>query len=141
MMRKLFPLTGEFKNIGTHGYSSNGLARINDKSVCSATYGEFYVICVDPLQIMQKILKHFGNIPYLHITNDSYLYCKKQYDNFIQYKIVCDEEGNFVRLCELGSYYLEEDCQVNEKSILPLEDGRIFLKVNNDNSGCYYLIA
>ena len=141
MMRKLFPLTGELQNIGTHGYFSNGFARINDKIVCSATYGEFYVICIDLLQIMQKIVNHFGNITYLYITNDSYLYCKKQDDNFIQYKIVCDEEGNFVKLCELGSYYLEEDCQVNEKLILPLEDGRIFLKGYNDNSGCYYLIA
>jgi len=138
---KTFPLIGQLENVGTHGHSSNGLAKINDRFVCSATYGEFYVICIEPLQIIQRILNFFDNITYLYITKQKYLYCKNKDDNFIQYKIVCDEEDNFVELDELGSFYLKEGFQINEKSILPLDDGRIFLKANNNNSNCFYLIA
>jgi WD40 repeat protein len=62
---KTFPLIGELKDVGTHGYSSNGLARINDKLVCSASKQKvFYVICVEPLQIVQKIYNNFTEITY-----------------------------------------------------------------------------
>jgi hypothetical protein len=128
--------------VGTHGYSSNGLARINDKLVCSASKQKvFYVICVEPLQIVQKIYNNFTEITYLYITNDKYLYCKQDTNNFIQYKIICDEECNFVELNELGSYNLEEDIWSSDKSILPLDDGRIILKAKNNNCSCYHLIA
>ena len=138
---KTFPLIGELENVGTHGYSSNGLARINDKVVCSASKKVFYVICVDPLQIIQKIYNNFFEITYLYITNDNYLYCKQNNNIFIQYKIICDEECNFIELYELGSYYLGEDNWSNDKSILPLDDGRIFFNVENRNSNYYHLIA
>ena len=138
---KSFPLIGELKDIGTHGYSSNGLARINDKVVCSASKKEFYVICIEPLQIIQKITNDFYEITYLYITNDNYLYCKQTSNSFIQYKIICDEECNFVELNELGSYDLEENFWINDKTILPLDDGRIILKVKNRNSSWYHLIA
>ena len=138
---KTFPLIGELKNVGTHGKSSNGLARINDKVVCSASKEVFYVICVEPLQIIQKIYNFFIEITYLYITNDNYLYCKKNINNFIQYKIICDEEYNFVELNELGSYDLGEDFWIIDNSILPLDDGRIIFKVKNNGSSCYHLIA
>ena len=138
---KTFPLIGELEDVGSHGNSSNGLARINDTIVCSASKKVFYVICVDPLQVIQKIYNNFIEITYLYITNDNYLYCKQDTNNFIQYKIIYDEEYNFVELKELGSYNLEEDIWISDKSILPLDDGRIILKAKYNNSTCYHLIA
>jgi len=138
---KAFPLIGELKNVGTHGNSSNGLARINNKVVCSASKKVFYVICVEPLQIIQKITNDFSEITYLYIINDKYLYCKKNTTIFIQYKIIYDEECNFVELNELGCYDLGEDYWISDNAILPLDDGRIIFKVKNSNSKCYHLIS
>lgn len=138
---KSFPLIGELKDVSTHGNSSNGLAKINDKVVCSASKKVFYIICVEPLQIIQKICNNFIEITYLYITNFNYLYCKQENNIFIQYKIICDEEGNFVELNELGIYYLGDYVWNNDKSILPLDDGRIILKVKNNDTHYYYLIA
>ena len=138
---KTFPLIGELKDAATHGNSSNGLAKINDKVVCSASKKVFYIICVEPLQIIQKICNNFIEITYLYITNDNYLYCKQENNNFIQYKIICDEESNFIELNELGIYCLGDYVWNNDKSILPLDDGRIILKVKNNDTHYYYLIA
>ena len=77
----------------------------------------------------------------MYITNDNYLYCKQENNNFIQYKIICDEESNFVELNELGIYCLGDYVRNNDKSILPLDDGRIILKVKNNDTHYYYLIA
>ena len=138
---KTFPLIGELKDVATHGNSSNGLAKINDKFVCSASKKVFYIICVEPLQIIQKICNNFIEITYLYITTDNYLYCKQENNNFIQYKIICDEESNFIELNELGIYCLGDYVWNNDKSILPLDDGRIILKVKNNDTHYYYLIA
>ena len=48
---KNFPLIGELTNTLTHGYSSNGLAKINNNTICSGGKGLFYVICIEPLQV------------------------------------------------------------------------------------------
>ena len=134
-------MIGELRDVSSHGNSSNGLARIDDKIVCSASKTELYVICVEPLQIIQKIHNNFIEITYLYITNDNYLYCKKDSKSFIQYKIICDEEHNFIELSELGSYYLGEYIWNSDRSILPLDDGRIILEVKNSKFSCYQLIA
>ena len=136
---KTFPLIGELKNIGTHGKSSNGLCKINDKLVCSSSDDQFYIICIDPIQVIQKHIINEGTIYYMYSTNDKYLYCSYGGYSIIQYKILFDEDNNFVELLEIDKYNKEAKF-LNEKAILPFDDGRIFILANKQDSKYYQLI-
>ena len=137
---KFFPLIGELENLGTHGKSSNGLCKINDKLVCSSSDGFFYVVCIDPIQVIQKYSINDETILYMYSTNDNYIYCNYRGYDIIQYKILFDEDNNFVELSEIDKYN-EKDNSLNRQSILPLDDGRIFIIVNKNQSKYYQLIA
>ena len=137
---KSFPLLGELENIGTHGKSSNGLCKINDKLVCSGSDEYFYVICIDPIQVIQKHIINNYTIYYMYSTNENYLYCNYGRYGIIQFKILFDENNNFVELMEIGKYY-REDNSINEKAILPFDDGRIFILANKNQSKYYQIMA
>ena len=137
---KYFPLLGELKNTFTHGNSSSGLAKINDNLVCSAAQSLFYIISIEPLQVVQKIIvenefKFYLN--FIHITKDNYLYHSSN-DGILQYKIIYDEENNFQELKLLGNYI---DYTYDEKAVSPLEDGRIFLISKRKDLLYYEIIA
>ena len=135
-----FPLIGELENIGTHGKSSNGLCKINDKLVCSGSDDQFYIICIDPIQVIQKHIINKDTIYYMYSTNENYIYCNYGKYSIIQYKILFDEDNNFVDLLEIDKYK-EKDNSFNEEAILPFDDGRIFIFTNKNQSKYYQLIA
>ena len=127
-----FPLIGEL-NAQTHGHSSNGLAKINNNTICSGGFGLFYVISIEPLQIIQKYTQDI-NIYFLYITKDNYLYLNGK-NCILQYKILNDEDNNCIELMKIGEY-IEDN--FNEKSIVPLDDGKIFFMNANKY---FHLIA
>ena len=137
---KTFPLIGELENIGTHGNSSNGLCKINDKLVCSGSKDQFYVICIDPIQVIQKYIINNDTIYYIYSTNENYIYCSYGEYGIIQYKILFDEDNNFIELFEIDKYNIKDN-SLNEEAILPFDDGRIFILANKNQSKYYQLIA
>ena len=144
-VNKAFLLIGELMNIQSHGNGSNGLTRLNDKLVCLASdSNSFYIICIEPLEIIQKIniySEKYTTIFYLYSTKDNYLYCKGEYQSIIQYKIVKDEDDNFVELKEIGIYNKGIHFSSYEKAILPFDDGRIFFVDEKIGQARYNLIA
>ena len=142
---ELFPLIGELVSIKSHGSGSNGLSKINDKLVCSATENNLlYIICIDPLQIIQKIKMEWEKcttIFYTYVTSDNYLYFKGEYQSIVQFKIITDEDNNFIELVEIGKYNDKIYSNSYEKAILPFDDGRIFFVEEKVGQICYNLIA
>ena len=139
-----FPLKDELTNIKSHDCSSNGLAKINDNLVCSATENLFYIISIEPLQIIQKIRMNYERgftIFYLYVTLDNFLYCKGDYQSIIQYKIIKDQNNNFIELIEIGKYNNDLRNTSFEKAILPFDDGRIFLVEEKVGDSRYILIS
>ena len=126
---KTFPLKGELKNVKSHGSSSNGLSKINDNLVCSSSEGILYIISVEPIQVIQKIKNNEENIIYYnYITKNNYLYFTERYDYISQYKIIFDEENEFVEIVKVGEYNVN-----SQKAIIPFDDGRIFFKESRKN--------
>ena len=124
-----FPLKGELRNVRSHGNSSNGLSKINDNLVCSSSEGILYIISIEPIQIIQKIKNIQNNIIYYnYITKNNYLYFAESYDYISQYKIIVDEENEFVEIVKVGEYNV-----ASEKAIIPFDDGRIFFKEPKKN--------
>jgi WD40 repeat protein len=140
---KNFPLIGELSNIRVIGISSNSLEKLNDNLVCSTAINFFYIISIEPLQIIQKVKINsdkFTQIFYIYATKDNYLYCKGEYQSIIQYKIIKDEDNNFIELKEIGKFrYGNNICF--EKAILPFDDGRIFYVEEKLGEARYNLIA
>lgn len=122
-------------DVSSHGYSSNGLSKINDKLVCSAGKYNLHIICVEPLQIIQKIHIHNSIIFFNYITKDNYMYIHGK-DSIIQNKIIKDEDNNFVELIKNGKYSIDRFDSFNNESILPCDDGRIFVVISK-NRHCY----
>ena len=137
-----FPLIGELVNVQTHGSSSNALSKINDHLVCSCGYNKFYIICIQPLQIIQIFPFAFNNtIYYSYATKDNYLYISGQYQEILQYKIIKDEDDNFVEIIEIGKYDNMIKENTYNKAILPFDDGRIFFIEEKEGLNQYILIA
>ena len=117
-----FPLIGDL-NLDSHGYSTNSLCKINDKLICSLTEDTyFFIICIDPLQVIQKFFTKNIFPYYIKATKDNYLYYTGK-NSIVQNKIIKDEDNNFIELVEIDEHF-EKD--LYEKSILPFDDGRIF---------------
>lgn len=80
----------------------------------------------------------------MYATKDNYVYFSL--NNYIaQYKIKNDENNNFEELIEVGKYSQEKNFKdnyfLNKKSIVPLEDGRIFFVVEKKGNYQYQLIS
>ena len=124
---KEFPLLGEM-SISSHGESSNGLSKISDNIICCGGKNVLNILSIFPLQIIQKIPLDCTTVLFTYITKNNYLYCN--FENiFIQYKIVTDEDNNFIEIVERGKYHFNQGFFYrNIKAILPFDDGRIFLR-------------
>ena len=122
---KSFPLKGELKNVRSHGSSSNGLSKINDNLVSSSSDdGILYIISIEPIQVIQKLkMNDSDTIYYNYITKNNYLYFSDSYKIISQYKIIFDEENEFVEIVKVGEYIAD-----SQKAIIPFDDGRIFFK-------------
>ena len=68
-----FPLIGEL-NLQYVGYSRNGLCKINDKLICSVDRKFLFIICIAPLQVIQKIFTKNYSIYNILATKEDYLY-------------------------------------------------------------------
>jgi len=133
---KTFPLKGELKNVRSHGSSSNGLSKINDNLVCSSSEGILYIISIEPIQLIQKIKTNEDNIIYYnYITKSNYLYFADKYDCISQYKIIFDEENEFVEIVKVGEYNA-----ISQKAIIPFDDGRVFFKESRKNESYRFIL-
>ena len=138
---KEFPLIGEIL-INIQENSSNSLCIINNKLVCYFAVNLFYIICIDPLQIIQKYIINFKInfiIFFIQVTKDNYLYLKGDYQSIIQYKIINYEDNNFVELVEIGKYPINK--LYNDKAILPFDDGRIISVEEKKRKKYYQMIG
>ena len=134
-----FPLIGEI-NVESHGSSSNGLYKINDKLICSGAEYCFFIVCIEPLQVIQKFPINYTDVYYIYITKEEYLYCRGK-NSIVQYRLIKDEDNNFIELFEIDKYPINEINFNREKAILPFDDGRIFFTENKKGRKLYQLFA
>ena len=129
---KEYPLLGSITNAESHGSNSNGMAKINDNIFCSGGEKNFlYIASVEPLQIIQKIIiNDEDNLNFIHFiynSNDGFIFTSIG-DGIIQYKIVTDNDGNFIKLEEFD---IIEDAY-NNSAIITV-DGKILYKQKKEN--------
>lgn len=133
---KNFPLLAELINIESQGINSNGLSKINDELFCSGgEKGFIYIIGVNPIQLIQKISVSSQNktITFVSFTKNGYIYCQEDYGFVVQFKVIKDENNNFVELEEYG--------KIKEKRFFyPLDDGRIIIIDDGMNNEFHLLI-
>ena len=131
-----YPILGQIKNAVSHGNNSNGMAKINDEIFCSGGEpGYIYIVQVNPVNIIQKIIlsqDRFSYIHFLHNSGGGFIFtCIR--DEIIQYKIIIDEEGNFIELEEFDIIKDGSNC----KAVITTEDGKIFYTQNIENQNNY----
>ena len=130
-----FPLLGQINNVESQESNSNGMVKINDNIFCSG--GEkcyIYIVSAEPVQVIQKInLKYnavFDYIRFLHKSCDEFIFTSIG-KIIIQYKIVKDEDNNFIKLEKFNTI---EDGDYHS-AIITTEDGKIFYNQKFDNPG------
>ena len=120
-----YPLIGSLDNVESHGNNSNGMTKINDNIFCSGgELGLIYVVSVNPVQLMQKIIfdqDEFGYIHFLHTSNDGFIFTSLGHE-VIEYEIVKDVDGDFITLKKCKVF---EDGKYNS-AIITTDDGKIF---------------
>ena len=127
-----YQLLGKIINVESHGNNSNGMAKINENIFCSGgKYGHIYIISVNPIQIIQKIIISEGlnYIRFLYNSNDGFIFTAL-IDKIIQYKIIKDNADNFI---QLEKYNIIEDGQDNT-AIITTDDGKIFYNQKYKNN-------
>ena len=135
--KKNYPLLGEIKDAESHGNNSNGMAKINDRFLISGGKSYFiYVVCVDPIQLVQKIkiitTDRWSYSNFVYINNGFFFTSFR--DNIIQYKIITDENNNFIEFKEVD---IIKNNDSGCKSIISTDDGRIFYQIEGNNL-CFY---
>jgi len=114
------------------------MAKINDKLFCSGgKKGFIYIVSVDPVQVIQKI--YLGEIDYdyskeyirfLHNSNNEFIFTSFDGIKIIQFKIINDEENNFI---ELEQFDIIDNGQNNNAIITTIKE-KIFYKKKFENS-------
>ena len=129
-----YPLLGSIENAFSHGSNSNGMAAINDNTFCSG--GEncyIYVVSIDPVQVIQKIKLlekgNWGLVKFIYKSSDGFIFTSLG-DGIIQYKIIKDENDNFIKL---EKFDIIED-GVGNNAIALTEEGKIFYLQNRLNN-------
>ena len=100
------------------------MAKINDNFFCSGGQNGFiYIVSVNPLQITQKIVleEDSSYVHFLHNSNDGFIFTSLG-DIIIQYRIINDEDNNFIKL---EKFEVIEDGE-NNNAIITTDDGKIF---------------
>ena len=127
-------LHGQIKNALSHGSNSNGMTKINDNIFCSGGKSGFiYIVCVEPVQVIQKIMLGIGlisEVGFLHRSNDGFIFTSFR-GKILQLKIINDEDGNFIRL---QNFDVIEDGANSDEPIITTNDGKIFYKQINEHS-------
>ena len=103
------------------------MAKINNNIFCSGgEKGFLYIVSVEPLQVIQKLSFYNDNWPFIHFiynSNDGFIFTSVG-DWIIQYEIVTDDDGCFIKLEEF-------DCikdGYNNSAIITTNDGKILYK-------------
>ena len=126
-------LLEKIKNVESHGNNSNSMAKINDKLFCcGGKKGFIYIVSVEPVQVIQKIIvgeSDFVYVGFLHNSNDGFIFTAFAHD-IIQFEIINDEDGNFVELKKFDII----DTGVKNEAIITTNDGKFFYKKYNENS-------
>ena len=137
-----YPLLGKIANVYSHGYNSNGMVRLNDNLFCSGgKCGIIYIVSIDPVQLIQKIsfgTNTLSRIRFLHKSYDGFIFTFFN-DDIIQYKIVYDKNGNFIKLEKND---IISDIGENNEAIFTTDDGKIFYNQINKNlngKSCFFL--
>jgi hypothetical protein len=131
-----YPMLGQIKNAVSHGNNSNGMAKINDEIFCSGGKPCYiYIVQVNPVNVIQKIIldqEPFSYIHFLYNSGDGFIFtCIR--NEIIQYKIINDEEGNFIELEEFDIIKDASDC----RSVITTDDGKIFYTQNIEGQYVY----
>ena len=126
-----YPLIGNITNVESHGNNSNGMAKINDNIFCSGGQKCFlYIVSVVKVQIIQKISfnnnNNFKFIQFIHNSNDGFIFTSYG-DGIFQYKIVTDNDGDFVKLEEFER--IKDDWK--NTAIITTNDGKILYRQYN----------
>ena len=129
-----YPLLGTIDNVFSHGSNSNGMAAINDNIFCSGgENGYIYVVSIYPLQVIQKIKLlekgNWGLVKFICKSIDGFIFTSVG-DGIIQYKIIKDEDDNFINL---EKFDIIED-GVENNAIVLTEEGKIFYKQKRLNN-------
>ena len=129
-----YPLLGKLKNCESHGNNSNGMVRINDNLFCSGGICcTIYVVSINPVQVIQKLVLRQNtllSICFLHKSNDGFIFTSIR-DEIIQYKIIYDIYGNFIKL---EKFDIIDDLGSDYDAIFTTDDGRIFYNQKNNNN-------
>ena len=129
-----YPLLGKLKNCESHGNNSNGMVRINDNLFCSGGICcTIYVASINPVQVIQKLVLRQNtllSICFLHKSNDGFIFTSIR-DEIIQYKIIYDMYGNFIKL---EKFDIIDDLGSDYDAIFTTDDGRIFYNQKNNNN-------
>ena len=123
-----YSLYGQITDAESTGESSNSMAKINEKIFCSGGERFIYIVSVEPVQIIQKILMHKEyqkDIQLLHKSNDGFIFTSSD-QKIIQFLINKDEEGNYI--C-MKKFYEIETGECN-RAIATIDKGKIFYKKN-----------
>ena len=109
------------------------MVKINDKTFCSG--GEhccIYIVSIEPIQVIQKIMLEeedsWNFIHFLIKSNDGFIFTSSE-DEIIQYKIIKDEDDNFIKL---EKFDIIKDAFYNH-TVAITEDHKIFYKQKIDN--------
>ena len=100
------------------------MAKINDNLFCSCgRNGNIYIVSVNPLQLIQRIKleQQFSYVRFLHNSNDGFIFTALK-NEIIQYKIINDENNNFIKLEKFDEIKNGED----NETIITTDDGKIF---------------
>ena len=121
-----YPLIGKIKNVESHGKNSNGMCKINNKIFCVAgRYGHINIISIHPLELIQQIKLSEGlfYVRFVHNSNDGFIFSSIG-DEIIQYKIIKDDDDNFIRIEKFNTI---EDGE-NNIAVITTDDGKILYR-------------
>ena len=131
-----YPIIGQITNAVSHGNNSNGMTKINDEIFCSGGEPAYiYIVQINPVRIIQKIILSqdlYSCVRFLHNSGDGFIFTSIK-DKIIQYKIITDEEGDFI---ELQEFDVIKD-GLNCKAVITTDDGKIFYTQKIDGQNDY----
>lgn len=108
------------------------MAKINNNLFCSGKEkGFLYIISVEQVQVIQKLFFYNDNLTFIHFiynSNDGFIFTCIG-DEIIQYKIVTDDNGCFIKLEEFDC--IKDDD--NNSAIITTNGGKILYKQKIEN--------
>ena len=110
------------------------MVKINDEIFCLGGKNYLiYVICVKPVQLIQKIKLVDENslckVTCLHMSNNGFLFASYG-ENIIQFKVINDN-NNFIDFMKFDTINNKER---QSQAITTTDDGKIFYQINENRT-------